>query len=76
MFKKIQGVKLPEFIHMSYDEAITKYGSDKPDLRFKMELVELNDTVQGKGFNVFDNAELVVGICADVLIIRESRWMN
>ena len=41
-----------------------KYGSDKPDLRFDMAFTELNDVAQQKGFSVFDNAELVVGICA------------
>ena len=58
------GVEVGDFEHMQYDEAIRKYGSDKPDLRFGMEFVELNDVAQGKGFNVFDQAELVVGINA------------
>jgi aspartyl-tRNA synthetase len=49
---------------MSYDEALAKYGSDKPDLRFDMRFHELNDLAKGKGFSVFDDAELVVGICA------------
>src|SRR5689334_11409699 len=40
------------------------YGSDKPDIRFEMKFVELNDVAKGKGFQVFDDAELVVGICA------------
>ena len=40
------------------------YGNDKPDLRFDMKFVELNHLVKGKGFPVFDQAELIVGICA------------
>ncbi|PCJ87499.1 MAG: aspartate--tRNA ligase [Flavobacteriales bacterium] len=65
LFKKIKDVDLPEFRQMSYDDAIKYYGSDKPDLRFDMKFVELNELAQGKGFNVFDNSELVVGICAE-----------
>jgi aspartyl-tRNA synthetase len=49
---------------MSYDEAMRLYGSDKPDLRFGMAFSELNELAQGKGFGVFDQAELVAGICA------------
>lgn len=52
------------FERMPYDEAIAKYGSDKPDLRFGMEFHELNELVQGHDFKVFDSAELVVGIVA------------
>lgn len=63
LFSVIKGVKLPEFPRMSYEEAMAKYGSDKPDLRFGMEFVELNKLAQGKGFTVFDQAELIVGIC-------------
>lgn len=63
LFKKIKGMEVAAFPQMSFDEAMRKYGSDKPDLRFGMEFVELNDVAQGKGFNVFDSAELVVGIC-------------
>ncbi len=63
LLKNIKGVEVDAFPQMSFDEAMKKYGSDKPDLRFGMEFIELNDVVQGKGFNVFDNAELVVGIC-------------
>ncbi len=65
LFKTTIDVDLPAFPRMSYDEALKRYGSDKPDLRFGMEFVELNDVAQGKGFGVFDNAELVVGICAN-----------
>lgn len=64
LFKTTIGVELADFPRMSYDEAMEKYGSDKPDLRFDMAFTELNDVAQQKGFSVFDNAELVVGICA------------
>lgn len=64
LFKKVKNVDLPDFPRMTYAEAISKYGSDKPDLRFGMEFVELNELVQNKGFNVFDQAELIVGINA------------
>jgi aspartyl-tRNA synthetase len=67
--KEIKGVDLAKFPRMSYAEAMEKYGSDKPDLRFGMEFHNLNELAQGKGFNVFDQSELVVGInaegCAD-----------
>ncbi|PHI19616.1 aspartate--tRNA ligase [Lewinellaceae bacterium SD302] len=63
VFQQLKGIELPEFPRMQYDDAIRLYGSDKPDLRFGMELVELNDVAQNKGFKVFDSAELVVGIC-------------
>lgn len=64
LFSTIKGVELGTFPRMTYADAMTKYGSDKPDVRFGMEFVELNDLTQNKGFNVFDQAELVVGICA------------
>lgn len=64
LFSSIKNVELGEFPRMSYADAMSKYGSDKPDIRFGMEFIELNDVAQNKGFNVFDQAELVVGICA------------
>ncbi len=63
LFQTTLGVELPDFPRMTYDEAMKRYGSDKPDMRFGMEFTELNDLAQGKGFGVFDSAELVVGIC-------------
>ncbi len=63
LFQEMKGIALPEFPRMQYDDAMRLYGSDKPDLRFGMPLVELNDVAQNKGFGVFDSAELVVGIC-------------
>ncbi len=65
LFKSMKGIELPDFPRMDYDEAIRLYGSDKPDLRFGMQFVELNDVAKGKDFSVFNNAELIVGICAE-----------
>ncbi|MTB51787.1 aspartate--tRNA ligase [Lewinella sp. W8] len=62
VFQELKGIELGKFPRMLYDDAMRRYGSDKPDLRFGMELVELNDVAQQKGFKVFDDAELVVGI--------------
>lgn len=62
LFKTVKGIELKEFPRMEYADAMRLYGSDKPDIRFGMQFVELNDAVKGQGFGVFDNAELVVGI--------------
>jgi aspartyl-tRNA synthetase len=64
MFKEIKGFDPGEMPRMSYADAMKYYGSDKPDTRFEMKFVELNAIVKGKNFKVFDDAELVVGICA------------
>jgi aspartyl-tRNA synthetase len=64
LFTTVKGIDLGDFPRMQYADAMRLYGSDKPDVRFGMEFVELNDVVKGKGFGVFDNAELVVGINA------------
>lgn len=64
LFKTIRNVDLGEVPQMTYADAMKYYGSDKPDTRFEMKFVELNDITQGKGFGVFDNADLVVGINA------------
>lgn len=65
LFKTVKGVELNSFPIMQYNEAIEKYGSDKPDIRFGMTFHELNDLAKGKGFNVFDSSQLVVGIKVD-----------
>ncbi len=69
LFREVKGVELGEFPRMPYDEAMELYGSDKPDIRFGMEFVNLNSVTQGKGFKVFDDSEAVLGIvateCAD-----------
>lgn len=64
LFRETIGVELPNFPLMSYDDAIQQYGSDKPDLRFGMAFKELTSLAKGKGFVVFDSAEIVVGITA------------
>lgn len=65
LFKQVKGIEIGDFPRMTYADAMRYYGSDKPDTRFEMKFVELNDLMQGCGFSVFDNAELVVGICAE-----------
>lgn len=62
LLKTINGVEVDAFPRMSYDEAMKTYGNDKPDIRFGMKFGELNTMAQHKDFNVFNSAELVVGI--------------
>jgi aspartyl-tRNA synthetase len=64
LFKAVKGIDLNEVPHMTYADAMKYYGSDKPDTRFEMKFEELNDVAKGKAFSVFDDAQLVVGICA------------
>jgi len=66
LFKEVRGVELPAKLRqMTWHEAMAKYGSDKPDLRFGMEFVELMDVFKLGTFQVFDNAEYIGGICAE-----------
>ena len=62
IFKKIKKIDINKFPKITYEQAIKIYGTDKPDIRFGMKFVELNDVCQHKDFNVFNSAELVVGI--------------
>jgi aspartyl-tRNA synthetase len=64
LFREVKKVELEDVKRMTYADAMKLYGNDKPDLRFDMKFVELNELTQGKGFPIFDDAELVVGICA------------
>jgi len=69
LLMEITGNKFENFPRITYDEAMKKYGNDKPDIRFGMEFHELNHLTKGKNFKIFDDAELIVGInvsgCAD-----------
>ena len=65
LFKEVKGLEFADFPRMSWHDAMRLYGSDKPDIRFGMQFVELNDVVKGHGFGLFDAAELVVGINAE-----------
>jgi aspartyl-tRNA synthetase len=65
LFKTVKNIELPELTRMTYDFAMENYGSDKPDIRFEMKFKYLNDLAKGKGFQVFDSAETVVGIVAE-----------
>jgi aspartyl-tRNA synthetase len=64
LFKSVKGLEFGDFPRMSYADALKYYGSDKPDIRFDMKFVELNDLAKGKEFKVFDDAELIIGINA------------
>ncbi len=65
LFKHVRNVDISGLPRMTYADAMKFYGCDKPDTRFEMKFVELNDVAKGKDFKVFDDAELVVGICAN-----------
>lgn len=72
IFKEVVGHDFPPFERMPYSQAMQEYGIDKPDLRFGMKLTEINDLAQGKGLAMFDEAELVVGICCE----GAGKWNN
>jgi aspartyl-tRNA synthetase len=64
LFKAIKGIDIPSLAHLTYADAMKYYGCDKPDTRFDMKFVDLDVLAKGKGFKIFDDAELVAGICA------------
>lgn len=77
LFKTIKGIEFEgAFPRMSYAEAIEKYGSDKPDIRFGMEFVDLTAIAQGKGFQVFDDAEAILAINAEQCSVYTRKQLD
>ena len=65
LFKEIRGIEISgPFPRMTWADAMKYYGSDKPDTRFGMRFVELDGILKGHGFEIFDSADLIAGICA------------
>ena len=64
LFRTTKNVEVGDFIRMPYAEAMEKYGSDKPDIRFDMLIEDISELVKGKDFKVFDEAEFIGAICA------------
>lgn len=64
LFSKVKGLDLGSFPKISYNDAMRRFGSDKPDIRFGMEFTEITSLAKGKGFKIFDEAEIIVGIDA------------
>ncbi len=62
LLKKVMNVEIDKFPRLTYDYAMEKYGSDKPDIRFEMLINDLTDLIKGKGFKVFDDSEYIGGI--------------
>jgi aspartyl-tRNA synthetase len=64
LFKTVKGIDIAGVPRMTYDDAMRRFGNDKPDVRFEMEFQDLTARMQGKGFAIFDSAEAVLGIVA------------
>lgn len=64
LFKEVKGIDIPALPRMSYDDAMMLYGCDKPDIRFDMQFVYLDEVAKGKGFGIFDTAETIIAINA------------
>jgi len=66
LFRQVRSIEFKEpFLKLPYNEAMENYGTDKPDLRFGMKFKDLTSLVKEKGFQVFDSAEYIGGICAE-----------
>jgi aspartyl-tRNA synthetase len=64
LFREVKNIEIGTLPRMTFDEAMHKYGNDKPDIRFGMEFQYLKPLTEGRNFNVFDSAQCVIGICA------------
>lgn len=77
LFREIRGIDFEgDFPRLSYEEAMERFGSDKPDMRFGMELVNLNAVAQGKGFSIFDSAEVVLAINAEQCAVYTRKQID
>ncbi|HZJ79019.1 MAG TPA: aspartate--tRNA ligase, partial [Dysgonamonadaceae bacterium] len=76
LFKTLKGIDIPDFPRMSYADAMKYYGSDKPDTRFDMQLVEMKDLTGGKDFMVFDSAPYVGAICVEGCAVYTRRQLD
>jgi len=77
LFREVRGVELDDkFPRIPYSEAMERYGSDKPDIRFGMEFVDLNSVAKGKGFAIFDNAEQVLAINAEQCAVYTRKQLD
>lgn len=76
LLKELKNLSFENFPRMTYAEAMKKYGNDKPDIRFGMEFIEFNEELQNSGFNVFDEAELVVGINVEKCAVYTRKQLD
>jgi aspartyl-tRNA synthetase len=75
-FRDVLNVEVEDFPRMPYSEAIEKYGSDKPDIRFEMLISDISEKVKGKGFQVFDSADYIGAICAEGCADYSRKQLN
>lgn len=77
LFKAVKDVDLGDkFPRMTYAEAMERYGSDKPDIRFGMEFIDFNDVAKGRGFGIFDDAEAVIAINAEQCAVYTRKQLD
>ncbi len=76
LFKTLKGVEIPDFPRISYADAMKYYGSDKPDIRFDMKLVEMKDLTVDRNFAVFDSVEYVGAICVEGCAVYTRRQLD
>ena len=76
LFKTLKGIEVPDFPRITYADAMKYYGSDKPDIRFEMKLVEMKDLTTDRNFVVFDSAEYVGAICVENCAVYTRKQLD
>ena len=77
LFKTVRNVEFEgAFPRMTYAEASEKYGSDKPDIRFGMEFVDITSIAKGKGFSIFDESEAIIAINAEQCAVYTRKQLD